>query len=433
MGMPDLLIIALGVFLYGLFSRWGERGSLTGPMVFTAFGLVTGSAVLGVVSLNVNGAVIHSLAEITLVLVLFTDAARIDVSRLNAEHDVPLRLLGIGLPLTIVFGTVAALLVLPGLDVWQAALLAVILSPTDAALGQAVVNNPAVPVRIRQALNVESGLNDGLAFPVLVIVLSLAVEAEEARGVAAWGLFTAGQVVLGPLAGIGVGAAGAAAVAWAHRRGIMNRVFVQISVLSLAIMAFGTAELIGGNGFIAAFVAGMVVGTRSRVLLDAVEDFGETEGQLLNLVVFMIFGAVLLPVAFAEVGGRHLVYALLSLTVLRMVPVAVSLIGTRLMRRSVLFIGWFGPRGLASLLYVLIISEGAGAGLAGLHDVTVTAFLTVALSIVLHGVSAAPLARRYGRSVDGGPASGERQSVSPFPTRLRSHHGHRDPAREGGG
>ena len=418
----DLLIITLVVFLYGLFSQWGERGSLTGPMVFTAFGFVAGAAAFDVVDLSVNGGFVHGLAEITLVLVLFTDAARIDVSRLGAEHDVPLRLLGIGLPLTMILGTGAALLIFPDLGFWEAAVLAVILSPTDAALGQAVVSNPAVPVRVRQALNVESGLNDGIAFPVLVICLALAVETEESRGALEWAMFVAGQLSLGPLAGLVVGVAGSALVAWAYRHKDMNRVFVQISVLALALLAFGTAETIGGNGFIAAFVAGMVVGTRSRLLLDAVDDFGETEGQLLNLVVFLIFGAVLLPSALPEIGIRHAIYAVLSLTVLRMVPVALGLIGTKLQRSTVLFIGWFGPRGLASILYVLIISEGEGEALAGLGDIVSVAYLTVLLSILLHGLSASPLARAYGQHIERAQeAAAEQRKVFSFPTRSHRH------------
>ncbi len=417
--IPDLLIVALGVFLYGLFSQWGERGSLTGPMVFTAFGLVTGAAMLDVVRLSVQGGFMHGLAEITLVLVLFTDAARIDVSRLGAQHDVPLRLLGIGLPLTMVAGTAAAMVLFPDLGIWPAAILGVILSPTDAALGQAVVSNPVILVRVRQALNVESGLNDGLAFPILLIVLSLAAEEEATRGVASWAFFVAGQIVLGPLAGVVIGAVGSACVEWAVRRGDMNRVFVQISVLCLAVLAFGTAEVIGGNGFIAAFVAGMVVGTRSRTLLDAVEDFGETEGQLLNLVVFLIFGAVLLPTALGHLTAAHVLYAALSLTVIRLVPVAISLIGTRLVPVTVLFIGWFGPRGLASILYVLIISEGYPA-LPGLGDIVTVAYLTVLMSILAHGVSASPLARRYGRRIGAMEgADAEQVTVAPFPTRLR--------------
>ncbi len=428
MQTPDLLIVAAGVFVYALFSRRGESGSVTGPMVFTLFGLLIGSAVLDVVDLPATNSVIDALAQITLVLALFTDAARIDVTRLGAEHDVPLRLLGIGLPLTMLFGTLMAWWLFPGLGLWPAAVLGVILAPTDAALGQAVVTDERIPQRVRQALNVESGLNDGLAFPVLLIVLSLALESEAGRSAGGWGVFVLSQVGLGPLAGLAVGLAGAFAVEFCAGRGWMNRAFLQISVLSLAILAYGGAEAIGGNGFIAAFAAGMVVGTRSRRLLDAVEEFGETEGKLLNLVVFLLFGAVLLPTAFAELGWRHLVYAGLSLTLIRMLPVALSLVGTRLLPVTVAFLGWFGPRGLASILYLLLIIE-AGED-AGMADVAPAVLVTVALSVLLHGASASPAARAYGaliaRMVEA-RTSPERQEVFPFPTRIGQHRDKNDP------
>ncbi len=420
MNTPDVFVIAAGVFAYALFSRKSETGSVTGPIVFTVFGLLIGSAVLDLVDLPVENAFINELAEITLVLALFTDASRIDVRRFDRQHNVPLRLLGFGLPLAILLGTGLALVIFPSFDLWHAAILGITLAPTDAALGQAVITNEKVPVRIRQALNVESGLNDGLAFPVLLIAVSLALEAESGRSAGEWGVFIAKQVVLGPMAGLLVGFAGAYLVEFAHKRRWMNHIFLQISVLGLAILAFSGAELIDGNGFIAAFVAGMVVGTRSRHLLEAIEDFGETEGQLLNLIVFLLFGAVLLPSIFSDIGWQHVVYAVLSLTFVRMLAVALSLIGARLLPVTVVFLGWFGPRGLASILYLLLIIERGKP--AGMSDISATVLLTVLLSILLHGVSASPAARAYARRLKRSHANStvlERQPVFPFPTRIR--------------
>ncbi len=429
MESSDLLIIALGVFAYALFSQRGESGSVTGPMVFTLFGLIVGESVLGLVALPVRNEVINSLSEVTLVLVLFTDAARIDISRLDAHHNLPIRLLAIGLPLTMIFGTVVAYLLFPQIGLWPAAVMAVILSPTDAALGQAVVSNKAVPQRIRQALNVESGLNDGLSFPILLIVLSLALESQGGRGPVEWGMFIAGQILLGPLAGIAVGWGGGWLVEYCARRDWMNRVFLQISVLSFAIIAYGGAELIGGNGFIAAFSAGITVAPRSRKLLDAIEDFGETEGQLLSLIVFLLFGALLLPTAFSHIGWRHVLYAVLSLTVIRMLPVALSLIGTKLLPTTVAFVGFFGPRGLASVLYLLLILEQDS--LTGIDDISATVLLTVLLSVLVHGATAAPGARAYGRHLDSMSdenTAPERRPVFPFPTRIGHHREHKQPA-----
>ncbi len=437
MTTTDLLIIAAGVFLYALFSRKGESGSVTGPMMFTAFGLLIGGEGLGLVHLSVDNAVIDRLAQVTLVLALFTDAARIDVTRLNAEHSLPIRLLGIGLPLTMLLGTVVAWILFPGMGLWPAAVLGVILAPTDAALGQAVVANPQVPQRIRQGLNVESGLNDGLAFPVLLIVLSLAIETHEGRDAGDWGLFVLQQVTLGPLAGLAIGVAGARAVEFCVGRDWMNQVFLQISVLCLALLAYAGAEAVGGNGYIGAFAAGMAVASRSRHILDAVEDFGETEGQLLNLIVFLLFGALMLPAAFTTVTWSHVLYAVLSLTVIRMGPVALSLIGMDLRPVTVGFIAWFGPRGLASILYLLLVMED-GAALSGMTDLTACILLTVGLSVLLHGATAAPFARAYAGALAVGrapprtvPQWPEHRPVFPFPTRLKPWRRRRKPDQAG--
>ena len=420
-----LFALALGVFLFALISKRAEAGVLTAPMVFTAFGFLIGGGVLDVVDLPVGSGLMHDLAEITLVIALFTDAARIDLRRLGRQHDVPIRLLAVGLPLTMVAGTGVAMLLFPDLELWPAAVLAVILAPTDAALGQAVVSDERVPERVRQALNVESGLNDGLAFPALLVAVSVAAGAgagevgEEARGTAGWAAFAAGQLLLGPLAGVAVGFVGAWLSERAIERGWMNAIFVRISTLTLALLAYAGAELIGGNGFIGAFVCGLVVGTRSRDLLDGVEDFGETEGQLPTLIVFLLLGAVLLPGSLEGLGWRHLAYAVLSLTVVRMVPVTIALVGVRMVPSTVLFVGWFGPRGLASIIYLLLVVEGYE--IAGLDDIELTVLLTILMSVVLHGVTASPLSAAYGRHVEALGAKGagaERRPVFPFPIRF---------------
>ena len=414
----DLALLALGVFAFALVSGRAERGVVTSPMAFTLFGLLVGPAVLGLVRLPLNTAFIDGLAEITLVLVLFTDASRIDLTRLDRQHILPIRLLGIGLPLSVLAGMGLGALLFPGLSWWEAGLLGAILAPTDAALGQAVVNNPKVPERVRQALNVESGLNDGLAFPALLVFLSLAGGAE-ARAPGGWALFVAGQLVLGPIVGAAVGTIGAWAVGRAARGGWMDKVFLQISVLSLALLAYGAAGIVGGNGFIAAFVAGLVVGTRSRVLQGPLKDFAEVEGQLLSLVVFLMFGATMLPDALGSIGWLDLLYAVLSLTAVRMVPVALALLGTGLAPLTVLFIGWFGPRGLASIIYLLLVFEGGETGTNTSLFATVT--LTVFVSVLAHGITASPAANAYGRYMgrrEKRDRKPEHARVEPFPTRL---------------
>ncbi len=393
---------------------------MTSPMVFVLFGLLVGPDMLGLIHLPLGNGFINGLAELTLVLTLFIDASRIDLRRLNAQHDLPLRLLGIGLPLTIAAGTGLALLFFPHLSIWEAGLLGVVLAPTDAALGQAVVENERVPERIRQTLNVESGLNDGLAFPALLVFLSLASASAETMSLGEWAVFIGRQLVLGPLAGIGTGFLGSCLVERAAGKRWIKRTFLQISVLSLALLAYAGAELIGGNGFIAAFTAGLVTGTRSRILRDPLEDFGEAEGQLLNLVVFLIFGSIMLPPAFRSLTWIDVVYALISLTAIRMIPVLLSLAGTRLKAATYVFVGWFGPRGLASIIYLLLITDAGDISAAG--DIYATVITTVFLSVLLHGLSAAPAAAYYGKHMSRmkSKADGtEHRTVFSFPTRFR--------------
>lgn len=424
MNVPDLTLVAAAVLAFALVSRRAEAGVITAPMAFVVFGLLIGPAAFDLVDIPYRTDFINGLAEITLVLTLFTDAARIDLRRLNAQHSLALRLLAIGLPLSIAAGAGVAVLVFPEMGIWQACLLAAILAPTDAALGQAVVTNRRIPLRIRQTLNVESGINDGLAFPAVLVFISLAGGAEEARGVSDWLVFIARQLAFGPAAGVAVGLVGGTLVEMAVRQRWMNRVFVQISVLSLALLAYGGAELIGGNGFMAAFCAGLSVATRSESLLRSIEDFGETEGQLLALIVFLLFGATMASQAVANIGWLDMLYAALSLTVVRAVPVALSAAGSRLYPSTVLFLGWFGPRGLASILYLLLVVEAGDV--VGSGDLFTTVVTTVFLSVLLHGLSASPGARLYARRMQtlerARGAGSEHHPVRAFTTRFRGDH-----------
>ena len=394
MDPSSIAFIALAVCLFAAFSQKAERSPLTAPMFFVGVGFLLGDAGLGWVHLGIDGQAMHVLAELTLVLVLFTDAARIDIACLRREESLPTRLLGIGMPLTIAAGAAAAIVVLPGLGWAEALLLAAILTPTDAALGQAVVTNPLVPLRIRQSLNVESGLNDGIALPVVLVFASLARAHEDAVDASYWLRFAALAVTLGPLVGAAVGFVGGRVVAWGTQSGWINSAFQRIAGLGLALLAFGAAESVGGNGFIAAFVAGLTLGNTARGVCECLYEFGEAEGQLLTLLVFFAFGAAMLPAVLPHATGGAILYALLSLTVVRMVPVALSLLGTGLRPASMAFLGWFGPRGLASILFALLVVEEdrleSGPFLLAVVAVTVLG------STLLHGFTAYPIARRYG-------------------------------------
>lgn len=413
----SFLVIAIGILGFALISGRVQRSIVTAPMVFVTFGFVVARG-LGVVELEMEDPLIQTLAELTLVLVLFTDASRIDLGLLRREHDLPVRLLTIGLPMCIVLGGLLAV-ALFDFGLWEAAVLAAMLAPTDAALGQAVVSIQEVPVRIRQALNVESGLNDGIALPVFLLFLSFAGAAEQVAPTSYWIRFAALQLILGPLVGIAVGYFGGKLVERGSRTGWINRSFQDLSALGLSLLAFAVAELVGGNGFIAAFTAGLTLGNTSRAICSCLYEFAEAEGQLLTLLIFTVFGAVMVPLALEHVGWRVIGYAVVSLTIIRMIPAAMSLIGARLQPDTVLFLGWFGPRGIATILFALLMLERAA--LSGGEQILVVAMTTVLLSVFAHGITAYPLAKWYAaRAEEMGeePGMAELEQVSEMPVRI---------------
>ena len=416
-----LFSVALALLVFGSISRRAERSVLTPPLWFVLVGF--GLNRIGLVDMAFSAEGIRTLAELALVLVLFTDAARIDLACLRREESLPLRLLLVGLPLTILCGALVAAVVFPAFTTLEALLLASILAPTDAALGQAVVSSTRIPVRIRQSLNVESGLNDGIVLPVVLVTASLASTLDGAAGPSEWGQFVALQIVLGPMVGVAVGLGGGRFVDSAVRRDWINDPFERLSVLGLAVAAFGGAELVGGNGFIAAFVAGLALGNSARGTCAHLYEFGEAEGQLLTLLVFLVFGSVLVPAALGTWDVRIVVYAVASLTLVRMLPVAISLVGTGLHAASVAFLGWFGPRGLASILFVLLIVEEHQLAVGPQLEAVVV--LTVLLSTTAHGMTAFPFVQRYARWLSGATEEAmqaERMEEPELPVRVR----HRD-------
>ena len=323
-------------------------------------------------------------------------------------------MLVLGLPLVMICGLLLALLLLPDLSFWEAALLAALLAPTDAALGQAVVSAREVPARIRQAINVESGLNDGIALPAVLLFAALA-SAAAAVDSGDWLRFAALQIVLAPVVGGILGYLGARGIDAAAQKGWAGDSFLGIGILSLAFLAFVLSELIGGNGFIAVFVAGMIFGHSLQHPCTFLFEFMETEGQLLRLLTFLIFGAALLPEALAHVEAATFGYAIASLTVVRILPMGCSLLGSGLAWPSVLFLGWFGPRGLASILFVLLILESSDV--SNKEQIFAVTMVTVALSAVLHGISAAPFARVYARRAAGMGDCEENRPVMEMPLR----------------
>ena len=414
----DLSTVAIigGLFLaFALVSGRLEGTILTAPLLFVAFGFLAGSGGFGFANVDVEHSAIHVIAELTLILVLFTDAARIDIDRVREDHNLPMRMLLLGLPLAIAAGTFAAAFLFPTFSIWEAALLAALLAPTDAALGQSVVSAKAVPIRIRQSINIESGLNDGIALPAVLLFAALAGAAHGANDAGNWLRFGLMQVTLGPLAGAIIGYAGARLIDTAAERGWTTTASQGIGILSLSVLAYVLAEMIGGNGFISAFVAGIVFGNSIRHPCTFLFEFMESEGQLLMLITFLVFGAALLPEGLAHVDVTVVVYALLSLTAIRMIPIALSLLGSGIRLPTYLFLGWFGPRGLASILFVLLILEETE--IPHRDEILSITVITVAFSVILHGISAAPLAKLYGRLAERMGECEEGKAVSDMPLR----------------
>ena len=393
MNGTDLVVVAAAVLGYAAISGRLRGSIVTAAMVFVGVGLAVGDSGIGWIDLEISVEAVQVLTTATLTLVLFTDALRIDLPALRREVDLPGRLLGIGLPLTILAGTGLAMLLFDQLALWPAAVLATVLAPTDAALGQAVVSDPSLPSRIRQGLNIESGLNDGLCVPLLAIFLTLA-ESDEglARGDALRVIVE--EIGGGLLGGFLAGGIGALVLATAVRRGWIDGAWHQIALVVIPAGAYGLAVGFHGSGFIAAFVAGLVFARLHG--RDAVPtELAEHLGELLGALTFVVFGAVVLGPVLGDVTWAIAAYAVLSLTVVRMLPVAVSLVGARPRPVTIAFVGWFGPRGLASIVFTLDLV--ADSGLEEIPLIVTVVGLTVALSVVLHGLSAAPAARRYGQ------------------------------------
>lgn len=399
MGMGVVATTAVALLAWSLASARLGRADITAPMALVGLGVL--ADVTGLVDLSADNAPLGLIAQAALALLLFSDAARVDVSRLRHDPGPPMRLLGVGLPLTIVLGTALAQVIRPSAGWSVAFLVAACLAPTDAGLGSVIVTDPAVPRRVRRTLNVESGLNDGIAAPMVSIGIALVAELD--IGVSNALAVAAEELLIGALVGTGVGVCGSWAIRSCRDRGWMERDAVPLAVLALAVGAFTVTSVAGGNGFIGAFVAGLTFGPTAGRLDDhrAGGDRGagaleltELGGELAGDVVWFLFGAAVVVPAMQGAGWQTLLYAAASLTVIRMVPVAIAMLGSGLDRTTVGFLAWFGPRGLASVVFAIeAFDELDGPGAVVLDAVV----LTVLVSVVAHGATARPLANRLGR------------------------------------
>jgi NhaP-type Na+/H+ or K+/H+ antiporter len=391
----DLAILALFVLVYSSIAGRVERTWVSGPIVFTIFGLLIGPVGLDLLSFKADGETIRTLAELTLALVLFTDAAAADMGVLRRTEELPIRLLLIGLPLTILLGFGVGVLLFKQLSLVEIALLATMLAPTDAALGKAVVTNEAVPDPVRQGLNVESGLNDGICVPILFVFLALATGKGGEGG--PWQLamvLVAEEIGIGLAVGLVLTAMAALLLKFAKGQKWLTHTWIQIPVVALAFGCFGVAQFLGGSGFIAAFSGGLLFGGLAKQHREEFLRAAEGTGDTLALITWVIFGSAVLGQAVSYFSWLDLLYAVLSLTIIRMLPVFLSLTGMGVSTEGKLFIGWFGPRGLASIVFGVIV---VNAHLQNSGPIAMTVVCTIMLSILGHGITANPWAKAYGK------------------------------------
>jgi len=390
----DAAILAAVVLLYSAAAGRVGRSWLSGPILFTAAGLILGPAGLDALRLPITATDLRTLAELALAMVLFSDAAHADLTVVRRTVALPERLLLIGLPVTIVLGFLIGLLVFPQLDLLGVALLATLLAPTDAALGAPVVTNPAVPEATREALNLESGLNDGICVPLVVILLDLAVGTEvHATTAPHIAMVVVEELGIGLLTGVVITWAAVLVLRRAARLGWTSEHWLHIPVVALAALCFTAAQALGGSGFIACFTGGLLFGALQGGRSDILSGASST-GEVLAMLTWTVFGGPVLAQLLPRMTWQDLLYAVLSLTVIRMLPVYLALAGTAMGIRTKLFIGWFGPRGLASIVFAVIVFD---AGLPGRDTIATTAACTVLLSVILHGMTANPLVTALAR------------------------------------
>lgn len=396
-GNMSIIIITLVVLGYGYYSKYLSNLNISGPMVFTSIGILLSPVGFNLVTVDLNTEIVTITAEIALIIILFADASGLKLKKLKLGWGIPFRLLFIGLPITIVFASLMAKAMFPEELTIYLVLMALLLAPTDAALGKAVVSDKKVPQKIRDSINIESGLNDGIVFPILLGLIAIITAEQAGSSDTHWLMYVAQQVVFGAIIGAIIGYINAKFSIRTIGKDRVDAAYKNLIPIAIAIFSYYVAEYFGGNGFIAAFFSGMFLGNYNDELRENVENFVESESELLILISFMVFGLTFIPATIDFWTFDVLLYSLLSLTLLRMIPVAISLIGTKLDFATVLFIGWFGPRGIASILYVLIVVNEV-ISIKTHETVYAVVTLTILLSIFLHGISAKPLVSLYAKN-----------------------------------
>jgi NhaP-type Na+/H+ or K+/H+ antiporter len=415
--MTAYLVLLALIALYALGASRLEYLMITGPITFVVLGFILGPKVTSLVELSTQSEIVRIVTGLTLALLLFSDASSIKLGALRRDASAVTRLLFVALPLAVVFGAVSGWLLVPALGLGVCALLASILAPTDLSLGLAMFKNPHVPERVRRTINVESGLNDGVATPVVTIFIGVAIA--EMSTMEHPVVTAIEELLIGVGIGILVGAVGGLLTRLSAGRNWSSVASRQFAGLAFALLAYGGALALEGNGFIAAFVGGMTFGAVDHQRAAEAVKYAEKTGVLMTFAVWFIFGAAIAPIlVFDDFTWQPIVYALVSLTVVRMLAVAISLLGKKMHWSTLLFIGWFGPRGLASVVFLILALESLGEAGVDTSLLFATAGWTILLSVILHGLSAGPVAAWYGsRSAGFAPGSPELEPTDVIKTR----------------
>jgi len=395
----ELAILALFIFLYSMVAGRIERSVISGPMVFVVAGFLMGPFGFGWFEGDSTNLDLRTFADLTLALVLFLDASNANFSVLKRQIRIPSRMLLLGLPGSIVLGFGFAVLIFDGLSLYEAAILATMLAATDAALGKAVITNKAVPAPMREGLNVESGLNDGICVPILLFFIAMEIGGEHGGSETSALLLLAEELGIGMAVGLSLAGVGELLLRWCFKQGWVTQIWKQVTVVGLAIACFSIADSLHGSGYIAAFTGGLLFGYLAKEDTHKLVLAAEGTGETLALVTWMMFGTMVISPLLGFFTWEVVVYALLSLTVIRVVPVFLSLAGTGESVSSRLFLSWFGPRGLASIVFAIIVLD---AKVPGAETMALVVVCTVLMSLVAHGISAYPLAKWIGRKESAG-------------------------------
>jgi NhaP-type Na+/H+ or K+/H+ antiporter len=408
--VPDILLafalIAAVLMLAALLSGIVERIPVSFPMIFLGLGFVLGGSGLDVIPITLHSPALETIAILSLSFVLFLDAVHLRFGELGREWVVPVLALGPGTLLTVAFIALFAALALR-LSPLQALLLGTILASLDPVVLRDVVRDERIPRAIRGALQTESGTNDLVVLPLLLILATLAEG--QSRDALGWLVLVVQLFLLGPLAGVAVGLVAVWLMRPVQARITIDRAYLALYGVGTILAAYVAGEAVGGSGFLAVFAAGAVTVALDYNLCDCFLEYGETTSEMAMLLAFLLFGALLSSLLGGVALLPALLFALLVLAVARPLAIGVVLRHAPISGRGRRFIGWFGPRGLSSLLFgLLVVTEGV----PGAERLLALTGVVVIVSVIAHGVSAAPLAARYGRAVARETLAEERESTA---------------------